>query len=82
MEELRYVLFEVCGRPVTLYALLLTLACAAGVLMLALVQKRAGLRSDTAEIYALLALPLGLVGARLFYCLVQWSYYREIGLIE
>lgn len=82
MEELRYVLCEVLGRPVTLYALLLTLACAVGVLMLLLGHKRTGLRMDTAEIFILLALPLGLVGARLFYCLVQWDYYREIGLVK
>lgn len=78
--EMRYVLFELFGLPVTLYAVLLVCAFAAGLLCLRFEQKRAGLRTETTEIFALLALPLGLLGARLFYCLVRLTLYLEIGL--
>lgn len=78
--EMRNVLFHIFGMPVTLYAVLLVCAFAAGLLLLCLTQRRAGLRADTAEIFALLALPLGLCGARLFYCLARLTLYMEIGL--
>lgn len=78
--EMRNVLFHIFGMPVTLYAVLLVCAFAAGLLLLCLTQRKAGLRADTAEIFALLALPLGLCGARLFYCLARLTLYMEIGL--
>ena len=78
--EMRNVLFEICGLPVTLYAALLVCAFAAGLLLMCVNQRKAGLRPDTTEIFALLALPLGLVCARLFYCLARVTLYMEIGL--
>ena len=78
--EMRNILFDICGLPVTLYALLLVCAFAAGLLLLRVNQRKAGLRPDTTEIFALLALPLGLVCARLFYCLARVTLYMEIGL--
>jgi len=78
--EMRNILFEIFGMPVTLYAVLLVCAFAAGLAVLFGTQRRAGLRADTAEIFALLALPLGLAGARVFYCLARLTLYMEIGL--
>lgn len=78
--EMRNILFDICGLPVTLYALLLVCAFAAGLLLMCVNQRKAGLRPDTTEIFALLALPLGLVCARLFYCLARVTLYMEIGL--
>ena len=78
--EMRNVLFEIFGLPVTLYAALLVCAFAAGLLLLHMNQRKAGLAADTAEIFALLALPLGLVGARVFYVLARLPLYMEIGL--
>jgi phosphatidylglycerol:prolipoprotein diacylglycerol transferase len=57
-------------------------ALALGLGLLAWQQKKHGLRCDTAEIFALLALPLGLIGARAFYCLARLDYYIEMGLSE
>lgn len=79
MEEMKHVLFSVFGMPVTLYALCVVIALALGLLMLCLEQKRQHLSPDTAEIFALLALPLGLAGARLFYCLCRLNLYLEMG---
>lgn len=78
--EMQHVLFSLFGMPVTLYALCVTAAAALGILLLVWQQKKHHLREDTAEIFALLALPLGLIGARLFYCLSRLSLYREMGL--
>ena len=77
---MKHVMFEIFGLPVTLYALCVAAALALGFMLLALQQKKHGLTADTAEIYALLALPLGLVGARLFYCLSRLTLYMEMGL--
>ena len=78
--EMKHVLFTLFGLPVTLYALCVVIALALGLLMLALGQRKHRLRADTAEIFALLALPLGLIGARLFYCLSRLTLYMEMGL--
>ena len=82
MDELKYVLFTVLGRPVTAYALCIAAALGLGLLLMALQQKKNGLRCDTWEIFALLALPLGLVCARVFYCLCRLPVYLEMGLLN
>ena len=82
MYDLQYVLFEPFGLPVTAYALWVVCALALGLGLLAWQQKKHGLRCDTAEIFALLALPLGLLGARVFYCLARLDFYIEMGLQE
>ena len=82
MDELKYVLFTLFGMPVTAYALGIVIALAMGLLLLGWTQKKNNLRAETAEIFALLALPLGLVGARLFYCLARLDYFIEAGLLE
>lgn len=78
--EMKHVLFSLFGMPVTLYALCVVAALALGLLLLAWQQKKHHLRADTAEVFALLALPLGLVGARLFYCLSRLAIYMDMGL--
>lgn len=80
--EMRYVLFSLFGMPVTAYALCIVIALALGLLLMAWQQRKHGLSGDTAEIFALLALPLGLVGARLFYCLARLTFYMEEGVIN
>ncbi len=78
--EMQNVLFDLFGMPVTAYALCIVIALAAGLCLLWANQRKHHLRKDTAEIYALLALPLGLVGARLFFCLSSLLLYLEMGL--
>ena len=77
--EMKHVLFHVAGLPVSLYAVCIVASLAVGLLALYLNQRREGLREETTEIFALLALPLGLLGARAFYCLARLSLYMEIG---
>lgn len=78
--EMKNVLFTVFGLPVTLYALCVVAAVTAGLLLFCWEQRRSRLHPDTAEIFALLALPLGLIGARLFYCLCRLPIYLAMGL--
>ena len=74
------ILFSVFGLPVTAYALCLTLSLAAGLALFFILGKKRGIGGDTLWLTALLALPLGLLGARVFYCVVRIYYYLEIGL--
>lgn len=82
MEDLKYVLFHLGGMPVTAYALCIVIAIAAGLLLMAWEQRKQHLRCDTVEIFAMLAIPLGLVCARLFYCAARLDMYMELGMIN
>jgi len=80
--EPKYTLFYLFGQPVTLFSLCVTLAIAAGLLLIRREQKKSGLRADTTEIFALLAIPLGLIGGRIVYCLANLSMYLEFGAVR
>jgi len=75
------VLFTIGDRPVTLFALCIVIAVSAGLWMMRWEQKKQGLHADTTEIFALLALPLGLLGGRFIYCLCNFRLFiYELGL--
>lgn len=79
----KYVLFRIGERPVTLFALCVMVAVAVGLWQMHREQKKQGLRADTTEIYALLALPLGLIFGRLVYCVCNFRLYLyEMGLVR
>ncbi len=80
MEFEDAIVFSVLGLPVTAYALCLTLSLAAGLALFFALGKKRGIGPETLWRAALLALPLGLAGARLFYCAARIYYYLEIGL--
>lgn len=80
MIEESQVLFTLFSLPVTRYAACVVAAIGVGLLLLAWEQKKCGLRPSTAEVFALWALPLGLLGGRAFYCLARLQVYLEMGL--
>ncbi|MBR4539292.1 MAG: prolipoprotein diacylglyceryl transferase [Clostridia bacterium] len=80
MEFEDTILFSAFGLPVTAYALCLALSLAAGLALFFLLGKKRGIGQDALWLTALLALPLGLLGARLFYCVARVYYFLEIGL--
>lgn len=80
MEFENPVLFSISTLPVTVYALCVALSVAAGLALFFHLGKRKRLPQDTVWRAALLALPLGLIGARIFYCVVRIYLYMEIGL--
>lgn len=74
-------LFRVFGLPVTGYGLSLTLGGAIAVILIALVAKRDGLEQKPVQVFAMLAIPLGLLAARLGYCLVRvYFWVEDVGL--
>lgn len=79
-EEQARGVFTLLGRPVTAYALCLACALALGIALLICCCKKRRLKKDTALNIALLGLPLGLVCARLFYCLVRIEFFDSLGL--
>lgn len=80
MESDQFVLFSLFGLPVTAYALCVTAAVAAGLALFFCIAKKRRIDTDAVWRTALLALPLGLLGARLFYCVARVGLYMEIGL--
>lgn len=82
MESMIPVSFRIGSLDVTTYALCLTAALAAGLILLALQCRRKKLHGDTAFLLALVGLPLGLICARLVYVLCRADLYSEIGLAE
>ena len=80
MEFEDRVLFFVFQLPLTGYGLCVTLAAAAGLWLFFFLGNRRRLDPDMLWRTALLALPLGLLGARLFYCAARFTLYQEIGL--
>jgi len=80
MELEEMVVFSLLGLPVTSYALCLALGLGAGLLLYFWWARRQGIGENPRWRGALLALPLGVIGARLFYCLARIYLYEEIGL--
>lgn len=65
---------------IPMYALALVVAVVAGLQLMHGLCRKKGLKGTTALNFALLALPLGLLGARLFYVLNTFGVFQEIGL--
>lgn len=63
---------------VTPYALCVVAALALGLILLAWRCRRANLREDTAGAIGLMALPLGLIGARVFYVASKFNFFSYI----
>ena len=80
MEFEDAIVFSVSGLPVTSYALCLVLSLGVGLALFFYLGKKRGIGPDTLWRAALLALPMGLAGARLFYCAARIYYFLEIGL--
>ncbi|MBR3017142.1 MAG: prolipoprotein diacylglyceryl transferase [Clostridia bacterium] len=72
-------LFTIWGLPVTAYALCLVISLGIGLLCFFAAAKRNGVSMDAAWRTALLSLPLGLIGARLFHFIGNYFYYEEMG---
>ena len=59
------------------YSFLIVLGAAAAICLAAREEKRAGLKKDTALDFALIALPCGIVGARVYYVAFSWSQFQD-----
>ena len=72
-------LFHLLGLPVTAYALGMAASLLLSAALLLLCAGRAGIPPKTAETFLLLALPLGLIAARLDYVLVRLPFFLGRG---
>lgn len=79
-EEGTQQVFSLLGLPVTAYVLCVAGALALGMLLLGYTCRRQNLRRGTAFRLSVCALPLALLGARLFYCVARISFFASIGL--
>ncbi len=62
---------------VSVYGLLIATAVCAAVVYMMTQQKRLGLPEDTALDFALWAVPFGVVGARIYYCVFNWTVFES-----
>ncbi len=65
------------GFHVQWYSLLMMIAVALGIFLAMREEKRLKLPKDTVLNFALLAIPLGIVGARLYYVAFSWSNFSD-----
>lgn len=72
-------IISVFGLPVTAYALCLVISLGIGLLCFFLDGRKNGMNIDVLWRTALLSVPLGVIGARLFHFLGNYFYYEEMG---
>jgi len=70
-------LFGIESLDIAWYGVLICLGIVAGTVTAFLLAKKRGYKTDVVIDYLLLALPLAVIGARLYYVFSEWSYYAE-----
>jgi phosphatidylglycerol:prolipoprotein diacylglycerol transferase len=71
------VAFHIFGLDVMWYGILVALGIALVVAVSCIRAKKHGLTSDRTLNYAIVAIISGVIGARLYYIIFNWSYYSE-----
>lgn len=69
--------FHLFGQPIYWYGILISIGVFLGILLAMRNSKVFGLDQDSIIDFALLAIPLAIIGARLYYVIFEWSMYRE-----
>ena len=63
--------------PIPWYSVLIVLGTAIAVILAAREEKRVGLKKDTVIDLALWVLPIGIIGARVYYVVFSWDQFRS-----
>ena len=71
------VIFTLIGRDIYWYGVLMAIAIIVGVLLASREANRKGINPDSIIDYALLAVPLGLICARLYYVIFEWEMFAS-----
>lgn len=71
------VAFTVFGIDVMWYGVLMATGMILGTIIALKEAKRVGIKEDDVLDLAIIAIPLGLLGARLYYVLFNWGYYSQ-----
>ena len=77
--DLKYVPkgFTVFGFTIAIYGICIAVAVICGYLMAARVAKKTGQNPDTYFDFAIYAVILSIIGARIYYVIFQWDYYKN-----
>lgn len=75
--SIKEIAFEIFGRGIYWYALILTFAMLLGVIYVIWRAKQQNISSDTVIDYALVSIILGIIGARLYYVLTSLDNYNS-----
>ena len=71
------VAFSIFGIDVMWYGILMALGMIIGTLLDKKKKKRVGIKEDDILDLAIVAIPSGLIGARLYYVIFNWDYYSQ-----
>ncbi|MCI8528643.1 MAG: prolipoprotein diacylglyceryl transferase [Lachnospiraceae bacterium] len=69
--------FNVFGFEIALYGLLIGLGVLSGILMAAYIAKATGQNPDVYWDFAIYAVAFSVVGARIYYVIFSWEYYKD-----
>ncbi|MCC5912544.1 MAG: prolipoprotein diacylglyceryl transferase [Clostridiaceae bacterium] len=69
--------FTIFGVPVAWYGMLISIGIFLGIILATHRAKREGLYDDVILDLALIAVPAGVIGARLYYVIFKWDYYGQ-----
>ena len=67
------VAFELFGRPVYWYGILIAVSVLVGIYLAMRYAKRLNYDPEMIVDFCLLAIPLGIIGARLYYVIFEWD---------
>lgn len=71
------VAFSIFGIDVMWYGILMAIGMILGTLLALKEAKRVGIKEDDVLDLAIIAIPMGLLGARLYYVIFNWEYYSQ-----
>lgn len=77
IPKLDRVAFSIFGIDIMWYAILISLGMVLGILLATKEAKRRGISEDDLSDILLVSLPLSIIGARLYYVIFQWDYYKN-----
>jgi len=69
--------FQLFGQPIYWYGILISIGVLLGILLAMRNARVFGIEQDSLIDFALLAIPLAIIGARLYYVVFKWDLYRE-----
>lgn len=71
------VAFEIFGIPIAWYGILISVAVVIGTVLALREAERVGITEDTMLDFLLYAIPISVIGARLYYVIFSWDYYKN-----
>ena len=71
------VAFTIFGIDIMWYGVLMATGMILGTIIALKEAKRVGIKEDDVLDLAMFAIPFGLLGARLYYVIFNWSYYSQ-----